>query len=273
MRPAMAKNGLKHRLLLEQNNGQADSGKTSDAPSRGFWTRWGWTLGIGVWMFLLGIWVGRSTVPVAFDMQAIEKKLVALKSQALQEEQEKFRRQTEALKDVDDLAFHGALKDEETPGESAPKPPADPDAAAPRTLTPRLSKGETQSPPRSPPSPGEGEDSSATEEKTASASAGKRQIVSSPASPLPGGDALSEAEKQVTIQVASFKEAGEAEEMVRMLRKKGYRAYVLPGEIPDKGFYYRVRVGAFKRRADARQTLKRLKADKLTGAYYENYQR
>lgn len=270
----MAKNGLKHRLLLEKNNGQADAGKAGDASSRGFWTRWGWTLGIGVWMFLLGIWVGRATVPVAFDMHAIEKRLAALKSQALQEEQEKFRRQTEALKDVDDLAFHGALKGEDNPGEPGPDPAEDEGGAPPKTLSPKLSKGETKPPPRSPPSPGNGDGSSAAREDDASFSAEKRRSPSSPAQdPLPGGEALTEAEKQVTIQVASFKEAGEAREMVRMLRKKGYRAYVLPGEIPDKGFYYRVRVGAFKRRADAKETLKRLKADKLTGAYYENYQR
>jgi cell division septation protein DedD len=51
--------------------------------------------------------------------------------------------------------------------------------------------------------------------------------------------------------------------MVAKLKKRGYPAYRSIGKIPDKGIWYRVRVGYFKTRAEARGTVKQLKNEKI----------
>ncbi len=52
--------------------------------------------------------------------------------------------------------------------------------------------------------------------------------------------------KFYSIQVASFRSPKEAERYVRMLRDKGYEAFVKKVELPKKGLWYRVYVGRFK---------------------------
>ena len=51
--------------------------------------------------------------------------------------------------------------------------------------------------------------------------------------------------------------------MVAELKKKGYAAYKIMGVIPDKGIWFRVRVGYYENSAEAADTIKRLKKDRL----------
>ena len=69
--------------------------------------------------------------------------------------------------------------------------------------------------------------------------------------------------KNFTIQVASLKDPKNADNMVAKFKKRGYPAYRSIGKIPDKGIWYRVRVGYFKNRAETRDTIKRLKNEKI----------
>jgi len=63
-----------------------------------------------VWMFVLGIFVGRGTAPVRFDIEAIQKELVALKETVLRKEKERRKSRMEATNRKTDLGFYEALK-------------------------------------------------------------------------------------------------------------------------------------------------------------------
>ncbi|HSC35411.1 MAG TPA: SPOR domain-containing protein [Thermodesulfobacteriota bacterium] len=67
--------------------------------------------------------------------------------------------------------------------------------------------------------------------------------VRSPAGPVPGG--------KFTVQVASYREKGDARELADRLTRKGYQAFVAEAELPGKGTWYRVRVGRFGTRKEA----------------------
>lgn len=67
--------------------------------------------------------------------------------------------------------------------------------------------------------------------------------VRSPAGPVPGG--------KFTVQVASYREMGDARELADKLTRKGYQAFVAEAEVPGKGTWYRVRVGRFGTRKEA----------------------
>jgi cell division septation protein DedD len=54
-----------------------------------------------------------------------------------------------------------------------------------------------------------------------------------------------------TVQVASYRDRSDAEELAQRLTRKGYQAFVAEAEIPGKGKWYRVRVGRFGTRKEA----------------------
>jgi cell division septation protein DedD len=51
-----------------------------------------------------------------------------------------------------------------------------------------------------------------------------------------------------------------AEEDVKRMKKRGYAAFIKENEIPEKGTWYRVRVGSFKNRASAERLAGELKS-------------
>ena len=73
-----------------------------------------------------------------------------------------------------------------------------------------------------------------------------------------------ETDKKYAIQVASFKDSKDADEMVASLKKKGYPAYRISSNIPEKGVWHRVRIGSFKDKAEAGSTLNKLKKEKYS---------
>lgn len=54
------------------------------------------------------------------------------------------------------------------------------------------------------------------------------------------------------LQASSFKNEAEAAAFAKALRQRGHRAHVERAEIPDRGTWYRVRIGPFRSRAEAR---------------------
>lgn len=64
-------------------------------------------------------------------------------------------------------------------------------------------------------------------------------------------------EKPVSIQVASFRNKDNANNFVDRLSAEGFDSYAVPGRTPS-GTVYRVRVGRFPARDDARSTVMRL---------------
>lgn len=55
------------------------------------------------------------------------------------------------------------------------------------------------------------------------------------------------------IQVASFSEKKGADTLAQKLKKKGFNSYVVAGEVPQKGRWYRVRVGSYPNRDEAKK--------------------
>ena len=61
-----------------------------------------------------------------------------------------------------------------------------------------------------------------------------------------------------TVQVASYQEKDMAEEEVRKLKTRGYAAFIVSSDVPDKGTWHRVRLGSFANRAAAEKLMKQL---------------
>lgn len=62
-----------------------------------------------------------------------------------------------------------------------------------------------------------------------------------------------------TIQVGSYPEKAMAEEETRNMKKRGYAAFLVATDIPEKGTWFRVRVGSFANRQSAEKLAKELK--------------
>lgn len=66
-----------------------------------------------------------------------------------------------------------------------------------------------------------------------------------------------------TIQAASLRTQEDADQMTATLKRKGYSAYTVKALVRDKEIWYRVRIGAFKDRIEAKPTLSKLKKDNI----------
>ena len=64
--------------------------------------------------------------------------------------------------------------------------------------------------------------------------------------------------QRYSIQIASYPERNLAEDEVRKMKKRGYAAYFVASEIPDKGTWYRVRIGNFKKKQSAERLMNKL---------------
>jgi len=84
--------------------------------------------------------------------------------------------------------------------------------------------------------------------------------VASPPAPAPPA-APAVPGKPLTVQVAAVKSEEEARQLSERLRQRGYAAYIEPIAIPDKGTWYRVRMGEFPSKEFARSTMERLQKD------------
>ncbi len=238
----------------------------SQAAPKQRWLRVAGILLLAVWMFVLGVLVGRGTAPVRFDIQKLQKELATLKAAALKREQppqESLADGTQAPGGIDptDLEFYEDLRASRSRLNFKP---------APVKKTPHKSTAPVAAPARKPFS-GTTADRKATAEKAVqhTPKTAKRMTTKKPAAthkaakegPSPAAKA-SHPRQQLTIQVASVKNPQLAERMVRDLKRKGYPAYTRIGKVPGKGIWYRVRVGRFSSRQAAVGMQARLRRDK-----------
>ncbi len=203
---------------------------------------------VAVWMFVLGIMVGRGIAPVDLEKDKLGQELAALKAKMLQQEQAKVEKQVSGQGgEKPQLGFYEALKDSKgekrykAPAVPKPKPKPAPKPASKPTSKPR-------------PEP-------KAVVKKAPAPKPAAETVSKPAAKK----ASSTDKGRFAIQVAAVKDAQRAAQLVAQLRKKGYRAYQIRSEVAGKGVWYRVRVGAYETRNAAGATLGKLKADRYAG--------
>ncbi|MBW2109066.1 MAG: SPOR domain-containing protein [Deltaproteobacteria bacterium] len=187
-----------------------------------------------VWMFTLGVIVGRGLSPVRFDVEKLKKELIALKTQALEKEAAAKRMAERSSVDKRHLGFYDVLTDKkeearlktQTKRKAAPVPMSE-DTRASRTHAAVSKAGAARS----------------------AAGAQTAQQVSP--------------DWRYTLQVGSLRDLAKAQKMAALLRDKGFDAYVVTASIPGKGRYHRVRVGRFVSRDTAQATAWRLKHENL----------
>jgi cell division septation protein DedD len=197
-------------------------------------------------MFGLGVWVGRGTAPLRFDITKQETELAEMTARLLQEEQQRTTIAQEAAGDWANLDFYEALKksgDDPLPDPECPRDTGGASADRSETAKPKKSL------------------KAATRTAAAPPQAVKEPppVKPPPAAPPPA------AAGELTIQVASLKDPADAARLVQTLQARGFAAYRVTGQITGKGTWYRVRVGAFKDRGTAQAVLERLKNQKFDG--------
>ena len=209
---------------------------------------------ICAWMFAVGVLVGRGTAPIKFDISELQKKLEIAREDSRQKDQGSPLEQPESIKDKTDLDFYEALKDGRDDAKIAPKPP---ESAMNKKVDP-------QPPPEEkPPRPVK----ESLKKKTISRKMDKAGVEPTTAESAKTAEPLKNdlkgAGKPVdtpyAIQVAAFKEAGEADKLVAELKQIGFPAYRAIGKVPGQGIWFRVRVGEYSSKAEAGAELSKLK--------------
>lgn len=184
------------------------------------------------WMFVLGVLVGRGTAPVKFDIEKLQKELIALKEAVLKKELHRYKIDTNTGDNKTKLDFYSSLK--ESTGE--------------KKLIRKIIKKQNKKVSKN--------NVVKAEKKVLPAKIhiDKKKIDTLETKPAPP-------DKMLTIQVASLKDFKIADKMVALLRKKGYPAYSTVADLGNKGTWHRVRVGGFKDKKQALTTVSRLKKD------------
>ncbi len=63
-----------------------------------------------------------------------------------------------------------------------------------------------------------------------------------------------------TLQISSYQDKSMAEGDVRKMKKKGYAAFIVSSDIPNRGLWHRVRIGSFAKRSSAERLQRELRA-------------
>ncbi|MBW2246661.1 MAG: SPOR domain-containing protein [Deltaproteobacteria bacterium] len=186
------------------------------------------------WMFVLGIFVGRETVPVKFNMEKLENELAALKEAVIKKELDRYKIDPNSEDNKTKMEFYEALKNtgqEERLKANIPK-------NNPKPLHKKIVS-------------------------TAKKPAVSKHTVTAPKAKTGALTKSVENNKNFTIQVAAFKDLKVADNLAAKLKKRGYPAYRSMGKVPGKGIFYRIRIGSFKNRTDAGVVFNRLKKENI----------
>lgn len=218
------------------------------------------TVVVGVWMFVLGLLIGRGTIGPQFDARQIEKEVEALKQEFIKKQEklsELIKNQTEAPQDAN------LVKALEATGDS-PKSlePLAPEILEKRRQEQLAFKEQLRA------AGTETDDAEADRQPETTTVPAPRAPTPAPApqQPQPPPPPVSKPETaNVTIQVASVQDSQEAIKLVTELKRKGFSAYTTPVYLPGKGVWYRVRVGKFSAGPEAQEVLRQLGAKGHTG--------
>lgn len=206
--------------------------KAKEPQRRIAWGRYLLLFFIAAWMFFLGVMVGRGTAPVRFDIQALQKELATLRDTVVRNEQAAMET---ALRGEDEKAAFGFYEALEKDG---------PDTAGPDVPAHRDAPADSATVPHKAPAAIMAKKKGVTGEPDAGATPAKRQPQAASSGNL-------------TIQVASLKEAEAARQVVAKLVKEGYPAYLSKRNIADQA-WYRVQVGRYENRQQAAADMDRL---------------
>ncbi len=191
-----------------------------------------------VWMFILGIIVGRGLSPVRFDVEELKEELVALKQEAIKAKEKAIQPEEEA--DERHLGFYDILTEKKEMARLKALENVESGAGQEDTISTGPEASDRKASQKK--SPAKQSDREATP---------TRQVVeaSSPA--------------RYTLQIASFRDTTRAKAFISTLETKGYDAYQVAAHVDGKGIYHRVRIGHFPNKQAARKLLARLKQDNL----------
>ncbi len=207
------------------------------------WT--GLFLFVAVWMFVLGIMVGRGTAPVDLEKDKLVQELAARKAEILARERSRVEEQVSGEPgEQPQLGFYEALKN---PGDEKRMKIPDLPKPRPEAVAGSAPRPEEKNAAVKPPAPVE-----------------KAPPTTDP-KPQKAAPAPSSSGDRFTVQVAAVQDVQGATGLVNRLRKKGYRAYQIRSEVAGKGVWYRVRVGAYPSRQAAEAAMKKLKNDRYKG--------
>lgn len=137
-----------------------------------------------------------------------------------------------------------------SPGEVVNYPPP------PQQQAPQQQAPQTQTPPQNvmPPATGEPPVSDREIARAPAEAATPMRQAQPPADVEQGAVRIKSAENaKYSLQVGSYQQMGEANFAVEKWKTKGYRAFLMIADIPDRGRWYRVRVGGFASREEAQK--------------------
>jgi len=201
---------------------------------------------ISGWMFVLGVLVGRGTAPVNFDIQALQKELLALKESMVKQEKRAMEIDSAKTGAKSSFEFYEALKKKEKDEKIPIIEKKTPAKAPPKTAAAVL-----------PPSPLK------SKKRVSKAKVAQAEKKTLPAvKPSPSGS--------LAVQIASTKDAASAEDLVKKLTKLGYAGFSTMAKIPGKGTWYRVRIGPFRTKAEVEQIRRKLAKDDFKGIVVKN---
>ena len=207
----------------------------------------GWLVVIFVvcaWMFIVGVLVGRGTAPIKFDIAKLQKKLEDSKENLEKHKRGLTQEGSGILKDKTKLDFYEALPENREDTKINEK-----------VLSPKVKK-KIKSVPKKKPS------ANITASKPKKTPPPKPEPVKPPQRQQATKKSTAKSSgKTYTIQAASVKAVSDADKLVASLKKKGFPAYRAIGKIPGKGIWYRVRIGEYKNRGDARRMVQKLKKE------------
>lgn len=209
----------------------------------------GWIIAIlflCAWMFVLGVLVGRDTAPVKFDIQQLVHSRDDSNTEAQVKEQSQPTKDSVAVKDKTKLRFYEQLPEDQ-------KDTSVPDLKPEQIAKP---KKEDQSQSNDSESNQKRQIKKADTEKAASPKTATKQEDQKKAAAAVTKQSTGAV---YTIQAASVKKAKDADRLVAELKQKGYPAYRTIGKVAQKGIWFRVRIGEYNSKAEARQTLDKLK--------------
>ena len=97
--------------MAEKEKKPSPKQKSSNKQSRKGLILWiGLTLFACAWMFVLGIFVGRETVPVRFDIEKLQNELAALKERVIKKELDQYKLDSNSDVTKTKMKFYETLK-------------------------------------------------------------------------------------------------------------------------------------------------------------------
>jgi cell division septation protein DedD len=198
---------------------------------------WGIAIFFSIWSFILGILVGRETLSLQIVKHDLQKELLRLTQEEVQKKEDRIQKELTLEHTQTELAYPDMLKDR------------------------KVDVGDQKNAPTQPFTGAEKQPAKEVKDTKKKAELPKTSIMLKPLpkdespAPPPG--------KRLTIQIASYKDSGDADKMIARLKEKGYAAYKASADVGGKA-WHRIRIGYFNDRAEAEPVQQRLKKDNFS---------